>query len=80
MEEAQDKAPKVSQDFRKMLEDKSAVYIARVFNMMQHSARKKPAVESAPVPQGFDYAVWCGPAPMAPYDPIRRWLDRWEYS
>ena len=56
------------------------VYIVRVFNMMQHAMRKKPAVESLPVPAGFDYDMWCGPAPQVPYDPSRRWLDRWEYS
>ncbi len=56
------------------------VYLIRVFNMMQHPMRKTPAAESAPVPAGFDYETWCGPAPVVPYDPSRRWLDRWEFS
>jgi predicted dehydrogenase len=56
------------------------ILVVRVFNMMQHGMRKKPATESVPVPKEFDYDMWCGPAPMVPYDPSRRWLDRWEFS
>jgi predicted dehydrogenase len=33
-----------------------------------------------PVPQGFDYDLWCGPAPKLPYNPSRAWLNQWEYS
>jgi predicted dehydrogenase len=39
----------------------------------------KPLWEQ-PVPEGFDYDLWCGPAPKLPYDPARVWLDYWEYS
>ena len=38
------------------------------------------STEEVPVPPGFDYETWCGPAPVVPYDPSRRWLDRWEFS
>jgi len=54
------------------------VHIIRVFNMMKHSMMKKGAVQ--PVPEGFDYDMWCGPAPKLPYNPSRRWLNQWEYS
>ncbi|MDO8540598.1 MAG: Gfo/Idh/MocA family oxidoreductase [Opitutaceae bacterium] len=56
------------------------VYLVRVFNMMQHSMRKAGPAEPPPVPAGYDHDLWCGPAPLLPYDPSRRWLDRWEYS
>lgn len=54
------------------------VYIVRVFNMMQHSKQKE--VADQPVPEGFDYDMWCGPAPKPPYKPGQRWLNQWEYS
>jgi predicted dehydrogenase len=54
------------------------VYLIRVFNMMQHSPMSRGSVQ--PVPQGFDYDLWCGPAPKLPYNPSRAWLNQWEYS
>jgi predicted dehydrogenase len=54
------------------------VYLIRVFNMMKHSMMPKGS--SRPVPEGFDYDIWCGPAPKLPYNPNRRWLNQWEYS
>ena len=54
------------------------VYLVRVCNMMKHP-RQKQSLEQ-PVPQGFDYDMWCGPAPKLPYNPSRRWLNQWEYS
>ena len=54
------------------------VYLVRVYNMMQHP-RQKPSGDQ-PVPQGFDYDMWCGPAPKPAYNPSRRWLNQWEYS
>jgi len=54
------------------------IYIVRVFNMMQHPMQKK--VPDQPVPEGFDYDMWCGPAPKLPYNPGRQWLNQWEYS
>ena len=56
------------------------VHVVRVFNMMQHSMRRKPTGDPVPVPAGYDHDLWCGPAPLLPYDPSRRWLDQWEYS
>ncbi len=32
-----------------------------------------------PVPQGFDYNLWLGPAPYAPYTPIRVKRYKWNY-
>jgi predicted dehydrogenase len=54
------------------------IYIVRVFNMMQHAFA--PDGPSEPVPEGFDYDTWCGPAPVLPYDPNRKWINKWEYS
>ena len=54
------------------------IYLVRVFNMMQHSKQRK--VPDQPVPEGFDYDLWCGPAPKLPYNPGRQWLNQWEYS
>ena len=54
------------------------IYLVRVFNMMQHSKQTK--VPDQPVPEGFDYDLWCGPAPKLPYNPGRQWLNQWEYS
>ena len=54
------------------------VYLIRVFNMMKHSMMRKGS--SRPVPEGFDYDMWCGPAPKLPYNPNRSWLNQWEYS
>ncbi|MHC4641188.1 MAG: Gfo/Idh/MocA family protein [Planctomycetota bacterium] len=54
------------------------VYLIRVFNMMKHSTMRKGS--SRPVPEGFDYDMWCGPAPKLPYNPNRSWLNQWEYS
>ena len=54
------------------------IHLVRVFNMMRHS--KQRDVPDQPVPEGFDYDLWCGPAPKLPYNPSRRWLNQWEYS
>jgi predicted dehydrogenase len=54
------------------------VYLVRVFNMMPMSKHKP--IQEQKVPDGFDYDMWCGPAPKLPYDPSRAWLDYWEYS
>jgi predicted dehydrogenase len=56
------------------------VHVVRVFNMMQHFPRKKPSGAPVPPPAGYDHDLWCGPAPLLPYDPSRRWLDQWEFS
>ena len=39
-----------------------------------------PFGPSQPVTEGFDYDMWCGPAPMITYNPSRRWLNQWEFS
>jgi predicted dehydrogenase len=54
------------------------IHLVRVFNMMQHPKQKE--VPDQPVPEGFDYDMWCGPAPKLPYNPSNRWLNQWEYS
>ncbi|MDH4241873.1 MAG: Gfo/Idh/MocA family oxidoreductase [Phycisphaerae bacterium] len=54
------------------------VHLIRVFNMMKHPMMRKGPDQ--PVPEGFDYDMWCGPAPKLPYNPNRSWLNQWEYS
>ncbi len=44
---------------------------------------RKGPTQPAPVPEGFDYDMWLGPAPYAPYCPARcHWNFRWisDYS
>ena len=54
------------------------ICLVRVFNMMLHP-KQKPVADQ-PVPEGFDYDMWCGPAPKPPYNPSLHWLNQWEYS
>jgi predicted dehydrogenase len=54
------------------------IHLVRVSNMMKHPFRETGPDQ--PVPEGFDYELWCGPAPKLPYNPDRRWLDQWEFS
>jgi len=54
------------------------VHLIRVFNMMKHS--RMNIGPSGAVPEGFDYDMWCGPAPKLPYNPNRRWLNFSQYS
>ncbi len=56
------------------------IHLVRVFNMMQHPRQSASADPEQPVPEGFDYDLWCGPAPKLPYNPSRQWLNQWEYS
>ncbi len=54
------------------------VYIVRVCNMMQHPARPKGPERT--VPEGLDWDLWCGPAPLFPYSPGGWWFERWDFS
>jgi predicted dehydrogenase len=54
------------------------VYLVRVYNMMQHPKQRE--APDGPVPDGFDYELWCGPAPKRPYNPSRQWLNQFDYS
>lgn len=54
------------------------VYLVRVCNMMEHPTR--PRGPERPVPQGLDWDLWCGPAPLVPYSPGRWWFERWDFS
>ena len=33
-----------------------------------------------PIPDGLDYEMWCGPAPVAPYRPGHWFRDYWDYN
>lgn len=43
-----------------------------------------PKEAEAPVPDGFDYDLWLGPAPYTPYTPTKtgqqQWRNVWDYS
>lgn len=54
------------------------VHAVRVFNMMQHRPMSAGSVQ--PIPNEFNYDVWCGPAAKLSYNPSRRWLNFSEYS
>ncbi len=54
------------------------IRLVRVFNLMQHPMQKLGPEQ--PVPEGFDYELWCGPAAKLPYIPGRYWLNMAEYS
>lgn len=54
------------------------IKLVRVFNLMQHPKQKLGP--EAPVPDGFDYDLWCGPAAKLPYIPGRYWLNMAEFS
>lgn len=46
--------------------------------------RTGPVVNPQPVPEGFDYEMWLGPAPQKPYQPERVvnlvWMSTYDYS
>ncbi len=54
------------------------IRLVRVYNLMEHP--RTPLGPPGPVPDGFDYDLWCGPAARLPYHPDRRWLNYREYS
>lgn len=54
------------------------VRLVRVYNVMQHPPQQLGPEQ--PVPDQFDYDLWCGPAAKLPYIPGRYWLNMAEYS
>lgn len=42
-------------------------------------AQPKPG-EEVPVPRSLDWDMWCGPAPLVPYNPGKWWWRRWDYN
>ena len=54
------------------------VHLVRVYNLMQHAPQKLGSEQ--PVPEGFDYDLWCGPAGKLPYIAGRNWLNMAEFS
>ncbi len=59
------------------------VNIVRVGLPYGHSISDQGGYKPAPIPEGFDYNMWLGPAPWAPYAPNRcHWNFRWisDYS
>ena len=41
---------------------------------------KQAKAEEAPVSEGLDYDMWCGPAPKLPYRPGRWWTELWDFT
>jgi predicted dehydrogenase len=59
------------------------VHTVRVGLPYGHSISDQGGYKPAPVPEGFDYDMWLGPAPWVPYVPNRcHWNFRWisDYS
>lgn len=59
------------------------VHTVRVGLPSGHSISEQGGNQPAPVPEGFDYDMWLGPAPSVPYSPNRcHWNFRWisDYS
>jgi predicted dehydrogenase len=54
------------------------VHMVRVCNMMEHPPR--PQGPERPIPQGLDWDLWCGPAPLLAYSPGGWWSERWALS
>jgi predicted dehydrogenase len=63
-------------------------YLGEVRRVVTHVARNNmvgpgPGWKAMPVPDGFDYAMWLGPAPLAPYHADRclyRFRFNYDYS
>lgn len=53
------------------------VKLARVYLMQQDGAYSVPP--EAPVPEGLDYDLWCGPSPMLPYRPGNWFQMHWDF-
>jgi predicted dehydrogenase len=54
------------------------IHLVRVLNMTENPPQVKGPEQ--PVPEGFDYDMWCGPAPKYPYSPGRWWLNNWDFG
>jgi len=67
---------------RKYIEDGKLgeVYMCRVYNQKSWSNRQ--AAPDSEVPEGLDWDMWNGPAPLGPYNRSRHssWNHLWDYS
>ncbi len=43
------------------------IHIIRVFVMVGQGSRSSRQITTEPIPEGFDYELWCGPARKLPY-------------
>ena len=55
------------------------VHLASVYQVVDWK-RNVYATDEEPVPEGLDYDMWCGPAPIAPYRPGHWFRDSWDYN
>ncbi len=55
------------------------IHIARVYHLLDMKKIVHDQPEE-PVPEGFDYDMWCGPAPKLPYRPGTWWRDMWDFN
>jgi predicted dehydrogenase len=74
-----------SQSFRQAIALIRNGMIGQIKTIMIGSAlpRSEPWQPTQPVPEGFDYDMWLGPAPWAPYSPLRctrEWTLIYDYS
>jgi predicted dehydrogenase len=55
------------------------VHLVKIYNML--NLRAPQEVAPADVPDSIDWDLWCGPAPLYPYRPARRWFSElWDFS
>ena len=52
---------------------------SQVMERSRKTIQPKPD-QQAPVPEGLDWDMWCGPAPLRGYWPGTWWWRRWDYS
>jgi predicted dehydrogenase len=64
-----------SENYRRVVEyihsgNLGQIGVVRTFNVMNQSPVGVGKAEPAPVPSGMDWDLWCGPAPLRPFNPI----------
>jgi predicted dehydrogenase len=79
----QNRSAPYNMEAKKFIEDGGLgkIHLCRVFNMKQQGNFNLPP--SSSVPEGFDWDIWSGPAPIHPYNSgIRHggWHHLWDYS
>lgn len=60
------------------------IHYIRVLNMLNQQIGSPGPYPEMPIPDGFDYDMWCGPAPKRPYNSKKTgpgvWRYFWDYS
>ena len=56
------------------------IHTVRVKHLLNSPGGPNLKGPGVPVPEGFDYDMWCGPAPKLPYRLGRWWPNLWDFS